>query len=44
VGSQYFRIRRQGPSWQLIQFRKSVGVYVPDALPDAEVELVVIPE
>jgi type VI secretion system protein ImpJ len=44
VGSQYFRVRRQGPSWELIEGRKTVGVYVPDALPDAEVELVVIPE
>jgi type VI secretion system protein ImpJ len=44
VGSQYFRLRRQGPSWQLIQVRKTVGVYIPDALPDAEVELMVIPE
>jgi type VI secretion system protein ImpJ len=44
VGSQYFRLRRQGPSWQLIHHRKTVGVYIPDALLEAEVELVVIPE
>jgi type VI secretion system protein ImpJ len=44
VGSQYFRLRRDGKSWQLIKFRKSVGVYVPDALPDAEVELLIVPE
>lgn len=44
VGSHYFRIRHQGRSWDLIRARSSVGVYVPDALPEAELELLIIPE
>jgi len=43
VGSHYFRVRLDGPAWKLVRTRGSVGVYVPDALPDAEVELHVIP-
>lgn len=44
LGSQYFRIRLEGPSWKLIQSRATVGVYVPDALPEVEVELLVVSE
>jgi type VI secretion system protein ImpJ len=44
VGSQYFRLLREGPPWELIQVRSSVGVYLPDSLADAELELLVIPE
>lgn len=43
VGSHYFRVRLQGPAWKLIRVRRNVGVYVPDALPDADLELLVIP-
>ncbi len=43
VGSQYFRIRLEGLVWKLIQNRSTIGVYVPDALPDVEVELLVVP-
>jgi type VI secretion system protein ImpJ len=44
VGSLYFRLVREGPPWELIKVRGSVGVYVPDSLPDADLELLVIPE
>ena len=44
VGSQYFRLLREGPPWELIRVRGSVGVYVPDTLADAELELLVVPE
>ena len=44
VGSLYFRLLRQGPPWELIQVRGSVGVYLPDTLADAELELLVVPE
>ena len=43
VGTQYFRLRPEGDIWKLILARSSVGVYVPDAFPDAEVELIVLP-
>jgi type VI secretion system protein ImpJ len=44
LGSHYFRVRREGKSWELVQVRSSVGAYVPDAIPDAEVELLIVPE
>jgi type VI secretion system protein ImpJ len=44
VGSQYFRLLREGPPWELIRVRGSVGVYVPDSIADAELELLVVPE
>jgi len=44
VGSLYFRLLREGPPWELIQVRGSVGVYLPDSLGDAELELLVLPE
>lgn len=43
VGSQYFRIGRKGPVWKLIEGRSTVGVFVPDALPEVEVEILVVP-
>lgn len=43
VGSVYFRIRLEGPSWSLIQKRSSVGVYVPDAISDPQIELIALP-
>ena len=42
VGSQYFRVVREGPSWQLVVSRSSVGVYVPDSFPGADLELQVV--
>lgn len=42
LGSQYFRVVQTGPCWQLIQTRASIGIYVPDVLQDAEMELIVV--
>lgn len=42
LGSHYFRLTQTGPCWELIQARSSVGVYLPDVLSEAEVELVVL--
>ncbi len=44
VGSLYFRLLAEGPPWELIRVRSSVGVYVPDTLGDAELEMLVVPE
>ena len=44
MGSLYFRLLREGPPWDLIKVRGSVGVYLPDSLADAELELLVLPE
>lgn len=43
-GTQYFRIETAGPCWKSIVDTKSVGVYAPAALDDAELSLVVLPE
>ena len=42
VESQYFGVSRTGPFWDNIVQTKKVGVYVPDELPNPEVELVVV--
>jgi type VI secretion system protein ImpJ len=42
LGSQYFRASQTGPCWQLIEARSSIGIYVPDVLADAEMELIVV--
>lgn len=42
VGSHYFRLHRQGFAWDLIRARSSVGAYVPDSLPNVDLELVVV--
>ena len=44
LGTQYFRIVKTGPCWDAIERNADVGVYAPKALPDAELELVVILE
>ncbi|HYD52160.1 MAG TPA: type VI secretion system baseplate subunit TssK [Gemmatimonadaceae bacterium] len=41
---QYFQIDRTSGAWRSIVPESKVGVYIPDAVPDAEVELVVLPE
>jgi len=41
-GTQYFLIEQNGPCWKAILRGKDVGVYVPEALPDDEVELFVL--
>lgn len=40
----YFLLSRAGPCWDTIQQTGEVGVYVPDTLPAAGVELTVIPD
>jgi type VI secretion system protein ImpJ len=44
VEFQYFGISRKGSSWEHIVQTRGVGVYVPDELPGAEIELLVVLE
>jgi type VI secretion system protein ImpJ len=44
VEFQYFGISRTGNSWEHIVETRKVGVYVPDNLPGAEIELLVVLE
>jgi type VI secretion system protein ImpJ len=39
---QYFSVTRSGPCWDTLRQTNEIGVYVPDALPNASVELAVI--
>ena len=41
---QYFQVDRSGNAWLSIAKTGEIGVYVPDLMPEAEVELVVLPE
>lgn len=40
--TQYFRVHRTGPCWESIVSTAQVGVYVPDAIPDSDFELLVV--
>jgi len=40
--SQYFGITRSGPFWIHIMETKRVGVYIPEELPNPEIELMVV--
>jgi type VI secretion system protein ImpJ len=42
AGMQYFEVVRHGPCWDTIVQTAAVGIYVPDAFPDAQVELRVV--
>jgi type VI secretion system protein ImpJ len=42
LGAQYFRLVQTGPCWQLIQARSSVGIYLPDALSQVDIQLIVV--
>ena len=42
MDTEYFRIAKQGPAWERIALLKTVGVHVPDVIPDAHVELSVV--
>jgi type VI secretion system protein ImpJ len=44
IGSFYFRIVKKGPAWEAVQRSGDVGVYVPGALGDVELEVVVVLE
>ncbi len=39
LGAQYFRIQQQGPCWDAMRKAGDVGVYVPQAIAGAEVEI-----
>ncbi|MEW5926254.1 MAG: type VI secretion system baseplate subunit TssK [Gemmatimonadota bacterium] len=43
LGTQYFRVRTDGPCWSSIVETEQVGVYAPGAIPDAQLELLVVP-
>ncbi len=40
--TQYFLIQQAGPCWASIQDTHQVGIYVPDAIPDPELELCIL--
>jgi type VI secretion system protein ImpJ len=40
--TQYFAIAQEGPCWLKLRETAQVGVYVPDSLPDAELDLLVL--
>jgi type VI secretion system protein ImpJ len=42
IGSLYFRIARGGPDWKAIQDTKKVAAYVPEAIPEPELQLLVV--
>jgi type VI secretion system protein ImpJ len=42
LGAHYFRIERSGPAWEVIAKRRTLGVYVPDGIPDAALELAIV--
>jgi type VI secretion system protein ImpJ len=43
-GTQYFLIERAGPCWETIVATQQVGVYIPDEIPNAELDLSIVPE
>jgi type VI secretion system protein ImpJ len=42
--TQYFAVDRAGPCWETLSSTHEIGVYLPDAIPHPEVELVIIAE
>jgi type VI secretion system protein ImpJ len=40
--TQYFAVERAGPCWDTIVSTQEVGVFVPDAIPSAELELAIV--
>jgi type VI secretion system protein ImpJ len=44
IGTQYFSISKTGPCWDTLISTAQVGVYVPDAFPEPELELKVLLE
>ncbi|HEX3868770.1 MAG TPA: type VI secretion system baseplate subunit TssK [Gemmatimonadaceae bacterium] len=41
---QYFDVTRAGPCWDTIVSTQQVGIYVPDGIPNVELELSIIPD
>lgn len=44
IGSHYFLMKKTGPCWKAIKDSEQVGIYVPDGLPDVELEFIVVLE
>lgn len=42
LATTYFRLRRTEPCWRTITDSAEVGLYVPDSVPDAELDLVIV--
>jgi type VI secretion system protein ImpJ len=42
--TQYFSVDRAGPCWETLSSTHEIGVYLPDAIPQPEVELVIVAE
>jgi len=42
--TQYFSVDRSGPCWETLNSTHEIGVYLPDAIPHPEVELVIVAE
>ena len=42
--TQYFSVDRAGPCWETLNSTHEIGVYLPDAIPNPEVELVIVAE
>jgi len=43
-GAQYFGVERSGPCWTSLVETGEIGVYAPDAIPDVELEVVIVLE
>jgi predicted component of type VI protein secretion system len=43
-GTQYFLVRQDGPCWDAILKSADIGLYLPEALAEAELELLVVLE
>ena len=43
-GTQYFLVRQEGPCWEALVTSGQLGIYVPEALAEAELELLVVVE
>lgn len=41
-GTHYFRVRHQGPCWESIHELAEVGIYTPETIPGAELELSIV--
>jgi len=44
IGSHYFLMKKTGPCWKAIEDGGDVGIYVPEDLPDVELEFIVVLE
>jgi type VI secretion system protein ImpJ len=43
-GAHYFELEKSGPCWTAIEKSGTLGIYVPDSIPEPEVQLVVLPK